>query len=236
MTEKLSPKEFEENYRYVLDLYNSAVKKSCRRPEDVTLLAATKTVPVEMINYAIESGITHIGENRVQELLAKENSLLPVHKHFIGHLQTNKVRDIVGRVEMIESVDSLRLAGEISKQAQKMGISVNVLLEVNIGGEQSKSGFEPEMLISAAREISLLPGICIRGLMTIPPICENAEQSRKYFAKMYKLFLDISSEKIDNSNINVLSMGMSDDFHIAIEEGATLVRVGTALFGKRVYS
>ena len=236
MMEKLSAEEFLLNYENVLHRLNNALKKSNRKREDVILLAATKTVDFETINFAINSGIEYIGENKVQELLNKHNYVISAHKHFIGHLQTNKVRDIIDKVDMIESVDSVRLAREISKQAVRVGKVMNVLLEVNIGEEESKSGFSVNELDEAIKEISQLENICINGLMTIPPICDNSEDCRKYFKKMYKLFIDISRKKIDNSNIYVLSMGMSDDFDIAVEEGSTLVRVGTALFGKRIYN
>ncbi len=233
--EKLSAEEFDFNYKRVLERLSAAAEKSGRSREEITLLAATKTVDADTINYAIEKGITHIGENRVQELLSKYGALKPAHSHFIGHLQTNKVKDIIDKVEMIESVDSLRLAGEISRQAVKRGITVNVLLEVNIGGEESKSGFAPDGLESAASEIAELPGISIKGLMSVPPATDLPEESRKYFRNMYKLFIDMSAKKIDNSSMSVLSMGMSNDFDIAVEEGATLVRVGTSLFGRRIY-
>lgn len=236
MMEKLSAEEFDLNYERVLDRLQSAAEKSGRDKEEITLLAATKTVDADTINYAIEKGITHIGENRVQELLSKYKLLRPTHSHFIGHLQTNKVKDIIDKVEMIESVDSLRLANEISKQALKSGITTDILLEVNIGGEQSKSGFAPEDLEKAVLEIAKLPSIKVKGLMAIPPATDLPEESRKYFRKMYKLFIDIRDKKIDNSNMSVLSMGMSNDFDIAAEEGATLVRVGTSLFGRRVYN
>lgn len=236
MTEKSLAENFDINYKYVLEKLDAALKKSGRSRTSVTLLAATKTVDPDLINYAIKSGIDYIGENRVQELLSKHTLVDNVHKHFIGHLQTNKVKDIIDKVEMIESVDSERLASEISKQALKAGINIDILIEVNIGGEESKSGFAPEEVETAIRNISRLEGITIKGLMTIPPICEDPEESRKYFRKMYKLFIDISHKKIDNSSMSILSMGMSDDFDIAVEEGATLIRVGTALFGKRIYT
>lgn len=235
MMEKLSAKEFDLNYNGILARLNNALQKSGRNRESVILLAATKTVDIDTINYAIESGIDYIGENRVQELLAKYKHIKPVHNHFIGHLQTNKVKDIIDKVEMIESVDSYRLAEEISKQAEKRGIVMDILLEVNIGNEESKSGFLPTETEEAVREIAKLTGVNIMGLMAIPPICEEKEISRKYFKDMYKLFIDIQGKNIDNSSMNMLSMGMSDDFDIAIEEGATIVRVGTALFGKRIY-
>lgn len=235
MMEKLSAEEFDFNFERVLERLNTAAERSGRNIGDITLLAATKTVDADTINYAIEKGITHIGENRVQELLSKHSLLKPAHSHFIGHLQTNKVKDIIDKVEMIESVDSLRLANEISKQALKNGTEMDILLEVNIGGEESKSGFSPNELENAVEEITKLPAIRVKGLMAIPPATDSPEEIRKYFRKMYKLFIDIRDKKIDNSNMSVLSMGMSNDFDIAAEEGATLVRVGTSLFGRRIY-
>ena len=236
MMEKLSAKEFDLNYQGVLKRLKSAAEKSGRDISEITLLAATKTVDADTINYAIEKGITHIGENRVQELISKHGLLRPAHSHFIGHLQTNKVKDIIDKVEMIESVDSIRLANEISKQAQKRGIIMDVLLEINIGGEESKSGFAPEDAEKAVGEVAKLDGIRVKGLMTIPPATDLPEESRKYFREMYKLFIDIRGKNIDNSNMSVLSMGMSNDFDIAVEEGANLVRVGTSLFGRRIYN
>lgn len=236
MMEKLSAEEFDRNYKDVMGRLYAAAEKSGRSAEDITLLAATKTVDADTVNYAIKRGITHIGENRVQELLSKYSLLSPVHSHFIGHLQTNKVKDIIDKVEMIESVDSIRLAEEISKQAGKRGIVMDALAEINIGGEQSKSGFAPEDVENAVREIAKLPNIRIKGLMCIPPVANMPEEARKYFRKMYKLFLDIGAKNIDNSCMSVLSMGMSGDFDIAVSEGANLVRVGTSLFGKRNYN
>ena len=236
MREKLSAEEFDLNYQGVLKRLKSAAEKSGRDISEITLLAATKTVDADTINYAIEKGITHIGENRVQELISKHGLLRPAHSHFIGHLQTNKVKDIIDKVEMIESVDSIRLANEISKQAQKLGIVMDVLLEINIGGEESKSGFAPEDAEKAVRESAKLDGIRVKGLMAIPPATDLPEESRKYFREMYKLFIDIRGKNIDNSSMSVLSMGMSNDFDIAVEEGANLVRVGTSLFGRRIYN
>ncbi len=236
MTEKSSVEIFDENYKEILENIGIAAEKSGRKSEDITLLAATKTVDIEVINHAIASGVEYIGENRVQEFLSKEKDYASVHKHFIGHLQTNKVKDIIDKVELIESVDSLRLAAEISRQATKRNITMDVLVEINIGDEQSKSGFKPSEAIAAVREIAAMQGIFVKGLMAIPPICAVNEDNRKYFAKMYNLFVDIGAEKIDNSNMEILSMGMSDDYAVAIEEGANLVRVGTALFGRRNYN
>ncbi len=235
MMEKLSAKEFDANFSVIEEKIEAAVKRIGKKRSDVTLLAATKTVDVDTINYAISSGIATIGENRVQEFLSKYDSISPVTHHFIGHLQTNKVKDVVGKVSLIHSVHSIKLAREISKQASKLGLTQEVLLEVNIGEEESKSGFLYDEVIDAINEISQLPNILVKGLMAIPPICEEAQDNRKYFKKMYNLFVDISKQKIDNSSMEILSMGMSDDFDVAIEEGANLVRVGTALFGKRIY-
>lgn len=236
MTERSSVKIFDENYSRIKEEISAAAQKSGRKPQDITLLAATKTVDVEIINHAIKNGIDYIGENRVQELTAKNDFYLPVHKHFIGHLQTNKVKYIIDKVELIESVDSLRLAKEISKEAEKLGKVMDILLEINIGNEESKSGFRAEEVIDSAKEISKLVGVRIQGIMAIPPICEDEQILRGYFKKMSKLFVDIGNEKIDNSSMKILSMGMSDDFAVAIEEGANLVRIGTALFGRRNYN
>jgi len=235
MMEKLSAKEFDANFSVIEEKIEAAVKKIGKKRNDITLLAATKTVDVDTINYAISSGITTIGENKVQEFLSKYDSISPVTHHFIGHLQTNKAKDVVGKVSLIHSVHSIKLAREISKQALKQGITQEVLLEVNIGEEESKSGFLYGEVIDAIKEISQLPNIFVKGLMAIPPICDKAEENRKYFKKMYNLFVDIREQKIDNSSMEILSMGMSDDFDVAIEEGANLIRVGTALFGKRNY-
>lgn len=236
MMEKLSAKEFDENFEFVTNAVKMAAEKSGRSFEDITLLAATKTVDVDTINYAIEKGIKCIGENKVQEFLSKHEQINDVTKHFIGHLQTNKVKDIVGKVSLVQSVDSIKLAKEISKQAKKLGIVADVLLEINIGGEESKWGFTPEETENAVKEVAGMENLRVKGLMTIPPICNSAEENRKYFKKMYNLFIDIRDKKIDNSSMEILSMGMSDDFATAIEEGANLVRVGTALFGRRIYS
>jgi len=236
MMEKLSAKEFDLNFAAVNEKIDKALEKSGRKREDIILLAATKTVDAESINYAIEKGISYIGENKVQELLLKNDAIKGAHRHFIGHLQTNKVKDIIDKVKLIHSVDSLKLAKEISKQAEKRNITMDILLEINIGDEDSKWGFEIENIYQAIEEIAQLPAINIKGLMAIPRICGVAEENRKYFRKMYKLFIDIRDKNIDNVSMEQLSMGMSDDFDIAIEEGATIVRLGTALFGKRIYT
>ncbi len=236
MTEKSSIDIFTENYKEILENIAAAAEKSGRGPKDITLLAATKTVPAEIINFAIESGIEYIGENRVQEFLSKNDDIKTgVHRHFIGHLQTNKVKDIVGKVELIQSVHSIKLARVIGAQSEKLGLVTDILAEVNIGEEPSKSGFTAEDLYSAVEEIEAIKGVRLVGLMAIPPICERPQQNIPYFDKMYKLFIDIKGKNIDN-NIRILSMGMSDDYAVAIEHGANMVRLGTALFGRRNYN
>lgn len=237
MTERSSIDIFEENYACI----ETRIKEACdavgKKREDVILLAATKTVPTEVINHAIKRGISYIGENRVQEFRSKEDGLLPdAHRHFIGHLQTNKVKDIVGRVEMIESVHSEKLAAVIGRLSAERGIITDILLEVNIGNEESKSGFTAEMLETSLRKIAEIEGIKVRGLMAIPPICEKKEDITAFFDQMYKLFIDIRDKKIDNVNMEYLSMGMSGDFYEAILAGSNIVRLGTALFGQRNYN
>lgn len=236
MMEKSSIEIFDENFKEIISNIKIAAENSGRKPEEIMLLAATKTVDVDVINHAISNGIKYIGENRVQEFLSKYEHYSPVNMHFIGHLQTNKVKDIIDKVSLIHSVDSYRLAEEISRQAVKRGITMDILLEVNIGDEQSKSGFGYSEVMDAVQEIAKLDGIKVKGLMAIPPICETPDENRPYFAKMKKLFIDIRSKKIDNSSMDILSMGMSDDYVVAIEEGANMVRLGTALFGRRNYN
>lgn len=243
MTEKLLTEDikercaiFDENFADVTERIEKAAALSGRKADEIMLLAATKTIPVEVINHAINNGIKLIGENKVQELLSKIDEYdSSADRHFIGHLQTNKVKDIIDRVELIHSVDSLKLAKEISKQAEKKNKVMDILLEVNIGDEESKWGFDPSELEASIKEISLLSNIRICGIMAIPPICNEPEENRKYFRQMHQIFIDLKSKNIDNCFMNILSMGMSDDFDVAIEEGANLVRVGTALFGKRYY-
>lgn len=236
MTEKSSTELISSNLEVIYKQIEESAKKIGKTKEDIILLAATKTVDADRINAAVQAGVNYVAENRVQELLAKHKDINPsAHQHFIGHLQTNKVKDVVGKVELIHSVHSIKLAREISKQAQKINQTANLLIEINIGKEESKSGFMPEDALSAVQEIAALPSVKVMGLMAIPPICEKAEQNRPYFQKMYKLFIDIGSKNIDNSNMVYLSMGMSDDFSVAIEEGANIVRIGSAIFGKRNY-
>ncbi len=230
--------DVEENYKRINERIAEAAEKSGRRREDITLLAATKTVDAATINHAISLGLDHIGENRVQELLSKyeQYDLEHCSLQFIGHLQTNKVRQIVDKVDLIQSVDSLRLAKEIASQSLKRNKITDILVEVNIGREENKSGVFEENLEELLCQISQLEGISVKGLMTIPPICENEHKILKYFNNMHKLFIDISQKKLDNVSMTILSMGMSADYYEAILEGANMVRVGSALFGARNYT
>ena len=243
MTEKWSEymqerfRNVEENLAEIRQKIAGAARASGRKPEDIILLAATKTVPVEVVNHAIELGVTHVGENRVQELEEKYERLEreKCSVHFIGHLQTNKVKNLVGRVDMIESVDSVRLAKEISRISMQHNVTTDILLEVNIGREESKSGVLPEQLEDLLGEIAILPGISVCGLMAIPPICDEKERLRNYFSLMSQYFVDIKRKKSDNVAMEYLSMGMSGDYEDAILCGANLVRIGSSLFGQRNY-
>lgn len=202
----------------------------------VELLAATKTVPAAVINYVTkELGVKDIGENRVQELLDKyeELDLDGVKLHFIGKLQTNKVKYIIDKVDMIHSLDSLKLAKEIDSRAKKIGKTMDVLVEVNSGREENKSGINPEDVPSFLEKLIEFSNIRVRGLMTIAPICEDKEQFRKYFKETYSIFIDNLQNKHHNISMDFLSMGMTDSFEIAIEEGSSMVRIGSAIFGSR---
>ncbi len=230
-------KDIEYNYSKIEENISNAAIKAGKAREDITFLAATKTVEPVYINHAISCGLKYIGENRVQELLAKYDyyDLKSSQLHFIGHLQSNKIRQIVGKVSLIQSVDSIKLAKEISRQSQMKNISTDILIEVNIGGEESKSGVSAEKLEALLEEISVLDNISVKGLMTIPPICDKKSDICNYFSRMRKLFVDISGKKMDNVNMEFLSMGMSSDYTEAILEGANMVRIGSALFGPRIY-
>ncbi len=202
------------------------------------ILAATKTVPQEMINFAIgECGIDLIGENRADELLQKIDFIdrNKTEVHFIGALQTNKVKYIIDKVDMIQSVDRESLALEIERQAKKLGIVMPILAEVNIGLEESKSGVHPEKIFEFCDFLGSLPHVSLRGLMAIPPKCEKIDGNREYFSKMRKIFVDIKAKNVDNSIVEVLSLGMSDDYASAVENGSNLVRIGSGIFGKRIY-
>lgn len=225
------------NYDFINEKIAEAAMKAGKTRDDITFLSATKTVEPEYINYAISLGLSYIGENKVQELLSKydEYNLEDCSLQFIGHLQSNKVKQIVGKVDLIQSIDSIKLAKEVSKCSLKNNITSDILVEVNIGKEENKSGVMPEMLEELVEEISTLPAVNVKGLMTIPPICEKNDEIRRYFEKMNRLFLDISSKKLDNVSMDILSMGMSSDYYEAILEGANMVRIGSALFGNRIY-
>ncbi len=227
-----------ENIKRIKDEIAEATIKSNRSVDDVRLMAVTKTVCVEYINYALDNcGIDLIGENKVQEFLSKKDylHLENVEKHLIGHLQTNKVKKIVGQVDMIQSVDSLRVAQAVSNEAQKADITADVLLEINIGDEDSKTGFDKIEFEESLSQISLLPNINVKGLMTIPPICENSVELERYFDKMNSYYNELKNGNYLNFNFEILSMGMSGDYKEAILHGSNLVRVGSAIFGARIY-
>lgn len=236
MTERLFS-NIEYNYKTIEERISEAAVRSGRKREDITFLAATKTVDTEAINYAISLGLKYIGENKVQELLSKYKSydLKNASLQFIGHLQSNKVRQIVGKVDLIQSVDSVKLAKEIDKQSAKNNINSDVLVEVNIGEEESKSGVNSHNLYELLDEIKEFPNISVKGLMCIPPICDSPQKISKFFDKMNNIFIDISSKNIDNISMDILSMGMSADYYEAILSGANMVRVGSSLFGARDY-
>lgn len=225
------------NYNKIEENIASAALSSGRKRDDIIFLSATKTVEPQYINYAISLGLKYIGENKVQELLSKYDSynLDNCSLQFIGHLQSNKVRQIVDKVDMIQSVDSVKLAEEIAKQSIKHGKSTDILLEVNIGKEESKSGVFPEMIDDLCEKVSQMDGVKIRGLMTIPPICDNVSKISAYFSSMYNLFVDIKGKNMHNVNMDFLSMGMSSDYEEAIKCGANMVRIGSSLFGARIY-
>ena len=224
------------NVKETFDKIKKAAESAGRNPSEIRLMAVTKTVAPEKINEAIEAGCYLLGENRVQELLEKYESYdKRAEIHFIGRLQTNKVKYIVDKVSMIESVDSIKLAEEIEKRCAKIGKTMDILLEVNIAEEESKGGFSAEEIIDVSEKIKNFPHLRLRGLMTIGRFGAEIEETRQYFEKMRHLLVDIKAKNIDNIYINILSMGMSADFEIAVSEGATIVRVGRGLFGARKY-
>ena len=226
-----------ENYETVVENVKKACVRAGRNPEEVTVIAVSKTKPLSDIEELIAHGVTEFGENKVQEMTDKyEHVSKPVHWHLIGHLQTNKVKYIVDKACLIHSVDSVHLAKEIEKEAAKKNAVVNVLIEVNIAHEESKFGINETDVYDLIEAIKDFPHVHVMGLMTIAPFVENPEDNSIYFHKMYQLSLDIKSKNIDNIDMNVLSMGMTNDYEIAVEEGATMVRVGTAIFGARNYN
>ena len=226
-----------ENLANVEKNIEQACKNAGRSRDEVTLIAVSKTKPVEMLQEIYDENIRDFGENKVQELCSKMGQLpSDIRWHMIGHLQRNKVKYIVGKVELIHSVDTYRLAEEINIQAKKQNVIVPILVEVNIAHEESKFGISAEDAILLVEEISKLENIRIKGLMTIAPYVENPEDNRLYFRKIKQLSVDIQSKNIDNVDMGILSMGMTNDYVVAVEEGATIVRVGTAIFGARNYN
>lgn len=225
-----------ENMERVKQVMEKACEKAGRDKEAVTLIAVSKTKPVDMLREAYDAGARDFGENKVQELLDKIPELpADIRWHMIGHLQRNKVKYIVDKVYLIHSVDSLRLAEEISREATKRNIGVNILIEVNVAEEESKFGTTVQQALELVEQISVLPSVHIQGLMTIAPYTENPEENRLYFKKLKQLSVDIKQKNIDNVSMNILSMGMTGDYEVAVEEGATYVRVGTGIFGERDY-
>lgn len=235
MSEKLLT-DTAQNVRETFEKIANAAKEAGRDPSEIRLMAVTKTVAPGKINEAIEAGCDLLGENKVQELLEKYESYdKRAEIHFIGRLQTNKVKYIVDKVSMIESVDSIKLAEEIEKRCAKIDKIMDILLEVNIADEESKGGFSADEILEISEKIKEFPHLRLRGLMTIGRFGAEIEETRQYFEKMRHLLVDIKSKNIDNIYINILSMGMSADFEIAVSEGATTVRVGRGLFGARKY-
>ena len=230
--------EIARNVAHVKEEIRRAALDAGRQPDEILLVAATKTNDAAHIRAAVEAGVDICGENRVQEMLEKNalGAYAGVPLHFIGHLQKNKVRQVVGLCSLIESADSLALLEEISRTAEKRKLVQDVLLEINIGREESKSGFLPEALGEALVGTAELPGVRVRGLMAIPPICTDPEENRPFFLQMQKLFVDKTEIKYDNVRMDFLSMGMSGDYTEAVRCGATLVRVGSGIFGPRIYT
>lgn len=228
----------EENVLRIREEIARAAADAGRAPGEIQLCAATKMNDAAAVRRAIAAGVDCCGENRVQELTAKlsDHAYDGAPVDFIGHLQTNKVRQVVGRVRLIQSIDSERLLCAVNAEAQKQGIIQSVLLEVNIGKEPSKSGFQAEEIMPLLERIALYPNICIKGLMTIPPISQNKGDNLKFFQKMSELYVDIRRKKYDNVTVDCLSMGMSADYADAVHCGSTMVRVGTAIFGARQYT
>lgn len=221
--------------RDVLDRIARAAVRAGRRPEAIRLLAATKTVSVDRIRLAVDAGVRILGENRLQEALPKQEALhgCDVRWHFIGTLQRRKVKAVVGAFEMIQSVDSLELAGEIDRRAGEAGMCQDILLEVNVGGEATKSGFSPDQAADAVAGLEALPNLAVKGLMAIPPLGPDAEAARPYFQALRELAESLRGRGLRRVRMEELSMGMSGDFEVAVEEGATMVRIGTAIFGER---
>lgn len=225
-----------ENLDLINEKIKAAAEKSGRKREDVLLLAVSKTVDVPRIKEAVNLGLVDLGENKPQEINWKYYEIKNVKWHQIGHLQTNKVKYIIDKVCLIHSVDSLKLAEEISKRAKSKNITMDILVEINIAGEEAKSGVPLDEAEALAVEISKLDNVIVKGLMTVAPFVENPEDNREYFKQMRNLFVDIRNKNYNNMDMKYLSMGMTNDYEIAVEEGANIVRIGTGLFGARDYS
>lgn len=224
----------EEQIRRVRERIEEACLRKGRNPEEVTLIAVSKTQPILVLQEAYFSGMREFGENKVQELVNKYASLPEdIRWHMIGHLQTNKIKQVIGKTVLIHSVDSLRLAKQIEEVAARENRKIDILLEVNVAKEESKYGFFLEELEEAAMQIASFPHISMKGFMTIAPFVEKSEENRAVFRKLYDFYIDIKSKNIDNMTMSVLSMGMTGDFEVAVEEGSTMVRIGTAIFGAR---
>lgn len=226
-----------ENLKLVEENMINAAKRAGRSPDEVKLIAVSKTKPVELIMEAYDAGVRDFGENKVQEMVDKYE-VMPkdIRWHLIGHLQTNKVKYVVGRAFLIHSVDSYKLACEISKEAVKKGVDADILIEVNISNEDSKFGFDKKEVIDFVENAAKLPGIHIKGLMTVAPFVEDPEENRQIFRDLKQLSVDIINKNIDNVSMEIMSMGMSGDYQVAIEEGASCIRVGTSIFGERNYN
>ena len=226
-----------ENLQEVEERIQEACRRAGRDRSEVTLVAVSKTKPVAILQEAYDLGVRVFGENKVQEIREKYEALpKDIEWHMIGHLQTNKVKYIVDKVRLIHSVDSLRLAEVIEKEAEKHNRIVDILLEVNVAEEESKFGLKMPEVIPMAEKVVQLPHIRLRGLMTIAPFVENPEKNRAIFANLHDLYVDVKEKNIDNGTVSILSMGMTNDYEVAVEEGATMVRVGTGIFGARDYS
>lgn len=233
----MSRLDISENLKQVRANIAAACEKAGRDPSEVLLIGATKMNDASRVQEAIAAGLTACGENRVQEMLEKQaqGAYEGAELHFIGHLQKNKAKHVVGLAKLIHGVDSLALLAEIDRQAEKKSIVQDVLLEVNVGAEESKSGFTPEEIPEIIARAAAFSHVCIRGLMAIPPICNLPEENLPYFRIIHKLFIDICEKKYDNVRMDFMSMGMSGDYTAAISCGANMIRVGTAIFGRRLY-
>jgi len=231
----MTDQELRKNLNDVEERICKACMRAGRKREEVTLVAVSKTKPISMLEPIYQEGIREFGENKVQELCEKAESLnSDIHWHMIGHLQRNKVKQVIQKACLIHSVDSLRLAKQIEIEAEKQERQIPILIEVNIAKEETKFGVSPSETENLLREISVMPHIKVKGLMTSAPYVTNPEENRGYFKNLFQLYLDIRKKNIDNISMEILSMGMTNDYEVAIEEGATHIRVGTGIFGERV--